>query len=153
MSQQLGGATTGAADLRASECSIDDHRHGTMRAERAKGRAAPDEHDVRVRLRSATREIRHQRFAELVRQWEARLTAALAEYVNPRAFPIDVAKSNYVNCGRTYIAIGPKFGGTSVTASRIEIVFLIITLISFRTLNVSADHRRGQEHHTTAHRR
>src|SRR6478609_1299992 len=92
MSQQMGSTATRTRDAGAGEGAVDDHRHGTMRTERAKRWAAPDEDDVRVRQRSSARQIRDQRIAELVRQRQPRLTAALARYVNPRAFPIDVAK-------------------------------------------------------------
>src|SRR4029079_283188 len=92
MPQQMGGAATRTRDARAGQGAVDDHRHGTMRTEGAKGWAAPDENDVRVRPRSPTRKIRDQRIAGIVRQRQPCLTAALARYVNPRAFPIDVAK-------------------------------------------------------------
>jgi hypothetical protein len=88
----MGGTAARARYPRAGEGSVDDHGHGTMRAERAKRCTAADEDGIGRRLRSAILDIGHQGLSHFVRQRQTRVAASLATDVNPGAFPVKVAQ-------------------------------------------------------------
>src|ERR1700730_16438766 len=92
MAQHVCGTAAWAGYARAGEGSIDDHRHGTMRAERTKRCATADEDHIRVCVRPALCEVRDQRVSYLTGERQTCLTSAFTRDVNPGCSPVNVAE-------------------------------------------------------------